>query len=326
LRARSNQPFSGKLGALNLTKVALVKERELKPLSRHHPANLRRPQGRDPAHPGDDLKVLAQASRSDHPAVPDKDNPAQTKALANLLHLRAQSHRIGGVAGEYLDGDRAPFPIAEQAEDDLQLPPLAIPRVAETSQRAATALEIRRGHIVEHQTAVLQVAASQALLNGALLHVQPIHRRIQLDLVDLGQVQILDQSAQVRFLTEAAGSGKLGAGLQDASDDHRHHQIALRTRLRRDLLVQLELAQSPQHGGDMSVGPAADHLEALGEILDDRGAPQQRAQAIDRRRRQLGEVGQGPLAHLAALAEGLAQEDARLGVAVGHNLDVHGYS
>ena len=48
-------------------------------------------------------------------------------------------------------------------------------------------------------------------------------------------------------------------------------------------------------------------------------------EAVDEGGRPLGEVGEGAFADLAALAEGLAQEDGGRRVAVGDGLDVHGH-
>ena len=134
--------------------------------------------------------------------------------------------------------------------------------------------KVRGGHIVQDQTAFLEMAASQSLLNGALAYVQPIQGCVQLALVDVGQIEFLDQGAQRGFLAQTAGRRELGARLQDASNDHRHSQVALGAALWVKVLVEADLPQSSEDGGDMSVGLTPDDLEALGEVLDDGAAAQ----------------------------------------------------
>jgi hypothetical protein len=67
------------------------------------------------------------------------------------------------------------------------------------------------------------------------------------------------------------------------------------------------------------------HVETLGEVVDRGAAAQKDAKSVDHSRRETGEVGESSLAHLAALAVGLAQEDAGFGAAVGDGLDVQDY-
>ena len=75
----------------------------------------------------------------------------------------------------------------------------------------------------------------------------------------------------------------------------------------------------------MTVRQGADDVEGVPEA-GHRGAPlEQDAQSLDESGRPAGEVGEGALLDLAALAIGLAEQDGGRGGAVGHGFDVHGY-
>ncbi len=118
------------------------------------------------------------------------------------------------------------------------------------------------------------MAASQALLNGALAQVQPIQGRVQLALVNIGQIELLDQSAQRGFLAQATSRRELGVRIQNTSNDHCYDQVALGAALWGKVLVEADLPQSSEDGRDMSEGLTPDDLEALGEVLDDGTAAQ----------------------------------------------------
>jgi hypothetical protein len=90
--------------------------------------------------------------------------------------------------------------------------------------------------------------------------------------------------------------------------------------------VEAALAQRAQHGGDMAVRQGAADGEGLvlGSGRHDRATLEQGLEALDQLARPSGQVAQGALLDLAALAIGLAQQDGRGRGAVGDGLDVHG--
>ncbi len=55
----------------------------------------------------------------EHPPVADEDDLGQAEAVAQLVDLGLEGRRVGGVAGERLDRDRAALPVGQQAEHDL---------------------------------------------------------------------------------------------------------------------------------------------------------------------------------------------------------------
>jgi hypothetical protein len=68
----------------------------------------------------------------------------EVEALLELLDLRCQRHRIGGVAFEHLDGNRAAIRSAEQTVDNLQRTFPAVAAVATFGERAAAAFHVAR--------------------------------------------------------------------------------------------------------------------------------------------------------------------------------------
>ena len=80
--------------------------------------------------------------------------------------------------------------------------PRAIPQ---RRQLAAPPLEIGGGHVVEHQLTVLEVPAGEAILDPLLAIQQPVHRRVQIVLVSVGDPKLIGQ----RRLTERADRREL---------------------------------------------------------------------------------------------------------------------
>jgi hypothetical protein len=71
------------------------------------------------------------------PRSPYQHHPRQAKALLEVVDLRGERHRVGGVAGQHFDGHQTAVGRAQQARDDLQPAFSAVARVAKARQRAA---------------------------------------------------------------------------------------------------------------------------------------------------------------------------------------------
>lgn len=110
------------------------------------------------------------------------------------------------------------------------------------------------------------------------------------------------------------GGGELGAGIEDAGDDHGDDQIALAALLGGDDPLQPQPPQRAQHGGDVAVGQASEHLNLL-EVFDllHRLGPgvalEGPAHGLDGVLGQVGDVGDGLLADPAALEKASSHED-----------------
>ena len=117
--AADHQPLAGEIGCGDAGHVALVEQRELQGAAFQQRLDRRRAQRGDPVQAGG-LDVVGDARLGDHAAIADQDDMVEVKALLELLDLCRQRHRIGGVAVEDLDGNRAAVGGTEQAIDDLQ--------------------------------------------------------------------------------------------------------------------------------------------------------------------------------------------------------------
>src|SRR2546423_13612294 len=74
---------------------------------------------------------------------------------------------------EHLNRDRPPGPIAQQPVDDLRRAALLIARVPQPGQLARAPLEIRGGHVVEHQFPSLEMPAGETIPHPPFAPQQP---------------------------------------------------------------------------------------------------------------------------------------------------------
>ena len=164
----------------------------------------------------------------------------------------------------------------------------------------------------------------QAPLDGVPALEQPVHGGVEIVLAAVFQPRRLGERVSRGRLGQAPGGGQFRAGVDDPGDDHRQHAPALGRVRAGDRPVQAQLAQRPERGGDMAVGPRANDVEGVVEAGHRGAALEQHAQALDQRRGPFGEVGEGAFPDLAALAPAFAQEDGGRRAAVWDGFDVHG--
>ena len=147
-------------------------------------------------------------------------------------------------------------------------------------QRAAAPFQVHRGQIIEHQCPVVEVMPGQTSLNDILAFEQPVHGRVEIVLVALAKGERFGQRVAGGVGRQAAGSGQFRLGVEDACDDEGQHPVALRTVLRREGAVQSQLAQSAEHGGNMTVRQRTHDIEGLGGLSDGDPAFEQGSQAL----------------------------------------------
>ena len=123
----------------------------------------------------------------------------------SFCDLGGQRLVVVQLAGEHLDSDRPARLVAQQPVDDLRGAALAVARVAQRGQLATPSLEIGGGHVVEHQLAVDQMPTREAILDLLLTIQQPVHRRVQIVLIGVGDPELLGQ----RRLPERADGREL---------------------------------------------------------------------------------------------------------------------
>ncbi len=131
-------------------------------------------QGGDPVEAGR-LEVGVDAGLGDHAAVADQGHALQAEALAQDLHASGEGVRVGGVAGEGLDGDGAALGAAQQAVDDLGAVGAVVAGVAAGGELATGALEVAGGDVVQGEGAGGEVAFRELALDGGLAQGEPVH-------------------------------------------------------------------------------------------------------------------------------------------------------
>ena len=183
----------------------------------------------------------------------------------------------------------------------------------------------RCGQVVEHQGAVGEVALGETGLDGGLAVEQPVHGGVEVVLVGVVDAEDLGEGVARGIGGQASGGGELGAGGEDAGGDEGHGALALGRGRGGEGAVEAQFPERAEDGGDMAVGVGAEDVDGVGGSGERGAALEQDLEAVDQGGRPLGEVGEGAFADLAALAEGLAQEDGGRRVAVGDGLDVHGH-
>ena len=322
--AAHHQTLPGVGVARDLHQVLLVEQRQLhrarfdqrtdrRPAQRAHPVQARR------------LELFADPRLGQHPPVADQHHRREPEALAQLLDLRPDGHRVGGVAGEHLHRHRTSVPVAQQPELDLHLAALAVPGMTALGQRAGASLHPHRGQVIEHQGAFPEMALGQGALDAVLALQQPVHRRVQVVLVQRPQAQLLGEGVARGGLGQPPSGGEFGARFEDPGGDHRQHPVALGRALGVDEPVQGELAKRPEHCRDRAMGHRTHDVEGVVQARHRGAALEQGAQVLHERRRPPGQVCQGALAHLAVVAVGLAKQDGGRGGAVGDGFDIHGH-
>ena len=190
------------------------------------------------------------------PRSPTNTTRRMAKLSRTLRTWLARGRRVAGVAGEGLDRDRTAIAGAEEAVDDLRAVAPAIPRIAALRHGAGVALHVARGHVVEDEIVLSEMAPGELALDRALSRAQPVH----------GGVEFVDADA---FDAEQGGEGgcagrsqlaldaQLGAGPDQAGDDHGDGRGPLRrSGPVEDDAVEADVAKGAENGADGAVRPA----------------------------------------------------------------------
>ncbi len=181
------------------------------------------------------------------------------KALLQFVDLRGQGQRIGGIAFEDFDCDRAAIGRAHQTDDNLRPVATMVAAVAILRQFAAASFEISGGDVVEQQRAILQVAAGQRGFDKGLLAAQPVERAIDLLGGDLAEPQNLAQRMAGGGGVQHPRGRQLGGRLDQAGDDQRQRQIAAALRRApRQHRVERDAACGAERGEHVAVRQRAD--------------------------------------------------------------------
>ena len=258
------------------------------------------------------LEIFADPVGGEHAPVAHEDDPGEAEAVSNLLHLGSDRRRIAGVSIEDLHRHRAAFLVAEESDDDLQLPLLPIPVVASPGKRALSSLEVRRSDVVEDE-GVVEMEPGEPVFDLLLSGQEPVHSFVELILRHRAEGEFVPQGRDRGLIIDPLGDGELGSGVDDPRDDHCHHEIPLPRGPGGDPPHKAQAPECAEGGGDVPVGQAPEALEAVVDG-DEAFALEGPADDVDHPRGEVGEVAQRLVLDLAAVAEGAPEEVSFVGL------------
>ena len=220
------------------------------------------------------------------------------------------------VAAKHLGRDRRALLVAQQADDDLFFALLAVAVVAVGPVGIVLAFEVTAGHVVEKQIQFVLPAplGEQPFFNGPLVCAQPGEVDIAIVLVEAA---LEPEHVAGRMDLRQAYGGQTRTLLQHAGQNLPQRQLGGEAGAER--LVD---AQPP---GRLADGPDSSDRESLRQLdCVERTEGRKVALALqgefdggDRFGIAMGEVGDVAFADVVAVAEGLAEVDGLVGLAVG---------
>ena len=254
--------------------------------------------------PLDALQVLPNASCGQHSPISHQHHPPQPETRTDLVHLRRHRTRVPRRALEDLDRHRTAFRRTQQPDHDLQLAAFAVARVAALGQLAMATLEVARGHVIQDEGVLPQMAPGQGFLDGLLAGTQqPVHGPVDLVFIDGAETEGLREGGEGGLAGERPGSGQLGLGVDDSGDD----QIPVPAPGAGQQSIQLEFLEGGPDGGDVTMGERAGAVEDIFGV-DEGLALEGSADELDDGVGEMGDVAEGFMLDPAVLAEGATEE------------------
>src|ERR1700726_3028073 len=248
----------------------------------------------------------------------------ESEALLQLGHLTGEGRRVCGAAGEDLDCHGTAVAGAEQPIDDLPFAAFAVTAGAELGERTAAAFQVARRHVVEHQCAAAEMSFGEGRLDRRLAYRQPVEGPIELVLIDQPETELLAKAGSRGVRRQRPGGGKLGPGIEDATDHQGQDEVAAAVAVRAEQPIEADLARGAEGRVDMTMRQRADDGNGILVLGNNGAAFEQCLEAGDPLVRPVGEVQERALLDLARLAVALAQQDGRGRVAIGDGFDIHG--
>ena len=268
-------------------------------------SDLRRAQTADPVH-AVGLQVLLNARRGDHAAVAHPGDPGNAEAVLQLGDLSRYRRRIRAVALEHLHRNRATIGVADQAEDDLRIVPLAIPRMTPRCQGAAFRSARWRSDRRAPRCCLPGAAAPDASRSRAAPRAANPRR---------GKAHRLQCYLRPEHVQESAPRSRHAVRVASLSQATPHGPRASPTRpvaampaRRRTSLVPTR-HRTAKRSGDVTVRKTAfDGKDVIRTGYGD-AALEQDLETFDDLSGKARKVGEGPLLDLALFTIGLTQQD-----------------
>ncbi len=179
-------------------------------------------------------------------------------------------------------------------------------------------LIVAAGDVVQHQRPFREMSRSQFVLDAFLPFQQPIHRRIQVVVVRVADLQLFGQAGCMPVPRRT----ELGAGKDHLLHNHAHHQVAFSARLGGQQLVQPQLPNHVEHCLDVSMRFGADDTKCLlggNQVLSSEYPPEE----LNLLGGKVRQVGEGPVLDGHQAEHPLPQQHGRWGRTVGNDGYVH---
>lgn len=158
----------------------------------------------------------------------------------------------------------------------------------------------------------------ELLLDPGLTREEPVHRVVQVVLGDLAEVEQIREGCAC---PPPRGAQLARRGEQTCDDQH-DHEIPFATSTTVEHPVETQPPNRSEHRVDVTVRGGALDREGLGR-RNQRLAAKHTLHRFERLRRQLREIRQCPVLHLAVLAVALAEQDRWLLASIGDGGHVH---
>ena len=264
-------------------------------------------------------QLFSDAGARDHSAVARQGDPPEAEAAADLVDLPAHRRRIGRIAFEHFDRDRASLAVAQKPVRYLLLVAPAVSAVAARGHPDAAPLDIARAQVVEDQRILRQAPVREAPLDPGLALQKPVQHGEDLVPGHLAQPEQGPEARGGRALREEPRRGELRKRIGDPRGDGGERDAAVAAVAAvlagEDPLEAQALQRSEDRGGVAVRERAAD--------LDGPGASRASGSGVDHGADSLGEpagvageVGDGLLADALSLAPVAPEQDRRLSAAV----------
>jgi hypothetical protein len=243
---------------------------------------------------------------------------AQPEALLQLGDLSRHGGRIGGIALEHLDRDRTAVGGAQQADHQLRPVGAAVTAVAVAGQRTATSLEVGGGDIVEHQHAILEMTACEAVFDEALFAAEPVEGGVDLARGDAAEAKHFAQRVAGGGGVEHPGGGQFGGRIEQPGDDQSQRQVAPPLGgTAGQQIVETDAPGDGQRAKDVAMWEGAADFETVVADGSQFVATQQGAEQFDPLAGPIGQIGQCAVLGLAGFAVAFPEQDGGRRASVG---------
>ena len=261
-------------------------------------------------------QLLADAGAGDHSAVARQGDAAEAEATSDLVDLPADRRRIGRVAFEHFDRDRASLAVAQKPVGDLPFVAPAVAAVAVVGQPGLAPLHVARAQVVEDQRILRQAPVREAPLDPGLALQKPVQHGEDLVPGHLAQAEQGPEARGGRALREEPRRGELRKRIGDPRGDGGERDASAAAVLAGEDPLEAQALQRSEDRGGVAVRKRPADLDGPGASRASGSGVDHGADSLGEPARVAGEVGDGLLADALSLAPVPTEQDRRLSAAV----------